>query len=297
MILEPEPSSAGLVERDGVRLAYQVFGDAPRAVLLLPTWPIVHSDFWRLQVPHLAERYAVVAFDGRGNGASDRPTDPESYSPQVSVQDALAVMDATGLDRVPILSVSLGAECAALMAAEHPERVQAAIFIAPYLAVGPQTLERQAAAARFDDHLASHDGWFRWNRHYWMANWEDFLQFFFSQCFTEPDSQRFIDHFVAMGRQTTPDVIAATEAAAQLEGTELVGVLRAVRCPTMVIHGRDDAIAPVGWGIMAAEIMGARLHVLDGAGHEPELREASETNRLIDDFLAREWPARGIAGR
>lgn len=41
------------------------------------------------------------------------------------MEDALAVMDATGLDRASVLSVSLGAECAALLAAEHPERVAA----------------------------------------------------------------------------------------------------------------------------------------------------------------------------
>jgi len=287
------PSSDGVIDRGGVRIAYQVFGQG-RPVLLLPTWPIVHSDFWRLQVPNLARRYRVVAFDGRGNGASSRPLDPESYSSRMSADDALAVMDATGIDRAPVLSVSVGAEWAALLAAEQPQRVAASVFVAPYLAVGPQTEEREVAASTFNDRFERHDGWGKWNRHYWLEHWEGFLAFFFAQCFPEPDSQEFIDHFMAMGRQTTPEVMAAGEDADQLEGEPLLRVLGDIRCPTMVIHGTDDAIAPVQWGITAAEVLGAEIHVLEGAGHEPELREAADTNRLVDAFLDRVWPAGGI---
>jgi pimeloyl-ACP methyl ester carboxylesterase len=290
MLIETRASHEGSVDREGVRVAYQVFGGGPPALLLLPTWPIVHSDFWRLQVPHLAARYTVVTFDGRGNGASGRPIDAASYSTRTSVDDALAVMDATGLDRAAVLSVSLGAEWAAALAAEHPERVAASIFIAPYLALGPQTDEREAAAAAFDELRSSEEGWAKWNRHYWHQDWPGFLEFFFSQCFTEPDSRAFIDHFVAMGLQTTPTVIATTEDADQLEGDPLRAVLGRIRCPTMVIHGTDDAIAPVEWGTMAASILGSELHVLKGAGHEPELREADVTNARIDAFLDRHWP-------
>jgi len=290
MLVGIQSSLDGAIDRDGVRIGYQVFGQG-RPILLLPTWPIVHSDFWRLQVPHLARRYRVVAFDGRGNGASDRPLDPESYSSRTSVDDALAVMEAAGVDRAPVLSVSLGAEWAALLAAEHPERVAASVFIAPYLALGRQTEEREAAAAMFNDRLERYDGWRKWNRHYWHEHWEDFLEFFFGQCFTEPDSRDFIDHFMSMGRETTPEVIAAGEDADQLEGERLTSVLEAIRCRAMVIHGTDDAIAPVDWGIKAAGLLGAELHVLDGAGHEPELREAADTNRLLDEFLDRVWPA------
>lgn len=277
-------------------MAYQVFGNSGRPLLLLPTWPIVHSDFWRLQAPNLARRYKVVAFDGRGNGASDRPLDADSYSPRTTVDDALAVMDAAGVRRAPVLSVSLGAEWAALLAAEQPTRVSACVFIAPYLAVGPQRDERAAAAATFNDRFPDYDGWRKWNRHYWHEDWPGFLEFFFGQCFTEPDSRSFIDHFISMGLQTTPEVMAATEDADQLERAELVRVLREIRCPSMVIHGREDAIAPVDWAVTAATIMGAELHVLDGAGHEPELREARDTNRLIDAFLDRVWPAADPVG-
>lgn len=295
MLVAADPVIEGTVDRDGVRVAYQVFGSGRPALLLLPTWPIGHSDFWCRQVPHLSGRYTVVTFDGRGNGGSDRPMDVTSYSTRTTVEDALAVMDATGVERAAVLSVSLGAEWAALMAADHPGRVAASILIAPYLALGAQTPDREAAAAAFDEPQPSYEGWGKWNRHYWHEDWHGFLEFFFSQCFTEPDSRAFIDHFVAMGLQTTPEVIATTEDADQLEGAELRSVLQRGQCPSLIIHGREDAIAPVAWAMAAARILGAELRLLDGAGHEPELREAEVTNALIDAFLDRVWPASIIA--
>jgi pimeloyl-ACP methyl ester carboxylesterase len=67
------PDRSGYVERDDVRVFYEVYGAGDRTVLLLPTWSIVHSRFWKAQIPYLARHLRVVTFDGRGNGHSDRP--------------------------------------------------------------------------------------------------------------------------------------------------------------------------------------------------------------------------------
>ena len=67
------PDEEGYVERDGVRLFYEVYGSGEPTVLLLPTWSIVHSRHWKMQIPYLARHCRVLTFDGRGNGRSDRP--------------------------------------------------------------------------------------------------------------------------------------------------------------------------------------------------------------------------------
>ena len=67
------PDREGFVERDGVRVFYEVYGDGEPTILLLPTWSIIHSRFWKAQIPYLARRFRVITFDGRGNGRSDRP--------------------------------------------------------------------------------------------------------------------------------------------------------------------------------------------------------------------------------
>src|SRR3954467_12908063 len=107
------PDESGYVERDGVRLHYEVYGSGEPAILLLPTWSIVHSRHWKMQVPYLADHARVLTFDGRGNGASDRP--PDGYEEREFAADALAVMDATDTDRAVLVSLSAGARWALLL--------------------------------------------------------------------------------------------------------------------------------------------------------------------------------------
>src|SRR5690242_5313118 len=87
------PHTEGFIERAGVRTFYEVYGDGSPTYLLLPPWSIVHSRFWKAQVAYLARHFRVVSFDGRGNGLSDRPQEPDAYNPNEFADDALAVMD------------------------------------------------------------------------------------------------------------------------------------------------------------------------------------------------------------
>ena len=75
-----DPDRDGYVERDGVKLFYEVFGTGEPAILLMPTFPIAHSRMWKAQIPYLARSHRVVTFDPRGNGRSDRPRTPEAYT-------------------------------------------------------------------------------------------------------------------------------------------------------------------------------------------------------------------------
>src|SRR5947207_11816416 len=125
------PDATGFVERDDVHLRWEVYGTGEPTVLLLPTWWIIHSRHWKMQIPYLARHCRVVTFDGRGNGRSDRPQEAEAYAEAEFAADALAVMDATRTERAVLVSFSLGSQRAAILAAEHPERVDGAVFVAP----------------------------------------------------------------------------------------------------------------------------------------------------------------------
>lgn len=285
------PDADGSVDRDGVRIQYQVFGDGPRAVLLLPTWAIVHSDFWRHQVPHLAERYRVVTFDGPGNGASDRPADAAAYAERRVADDALAVLDDSGIERATIVSVSQGATWGLILAAEHPHRIPASVFIAPDLPFGPAHPDQERAFTTFDERLERYEGWSKWNRHYWAEDWPGFLEFFFSRCFTEPDSRTEIDHFVGMGLETDADTIVATVEAPALGEVEAERLARKISGPVLAIHGDCDAITPLRRGATLARLAGAELVVLAGSGHEPQCRIPRQINRILDGFLARHHDA------
>ena len=74
-----EPDADGFVDRDGVKLHWERFGDGEPTLLLLPTWTVIHARFWKAQIPYLARHFRVVTYDGPGNGRSDRPLDPGPY--------------------------------------------------------------------------------------------------------------------------------------------------------------------------------------------------------------------------
>src|ERR671915_637123 len=97
------PDVTGFIERDGVKVFYEAYGEGEQTILLLPTWSIIHSRFWKMQIPHLARHARVVTFDGRGNGHSDRPLGPDGFAESEFVADALGVMDATGTDAAALV--------------------------------------------------------------------------------------------------------------------------------------------------------------------------------------------------
>ncbi len=136
------PDEEGYVERDGVRLFYERYGEGEPTALLLPTWSIVHSRFWKLQIPYLARHCRVVTFDGRGNGRSDRPSGGDAYTPDEFAADAAAVMDATGIERATLVALSCGALWGTILAADHPERVDGVVYIGPAVGLAPGHPER-----------------------------------------------------------------------------------------------------------------------------------------------------------
>jgi pimeloyl-ACP methyl ester carboxylesterase len=278
----------GSVHRQGQRIAWQEFGAGDEVLLLLPTWSIVHTGFWREQLPHFADRYRVLAFDGLGNGASDRPVDPRRYGDHLVADDAISVLDARHIDQAVVLGVSQGGPWALALAALHPERVTGAVFIAPNVPLAPGHPERVRGAAAFDAVLEEHEGWGRWNRRYWLEHYEDFLAFFFSECFPEPGSEQQIAHFLAMGLETTGPVLVATRGTEQsrLTAEQAVDYARRLRCPSLVLHGDDDHIAPIARGEELARLAGSELVRLPGTGHEPECRIPEVVNARIDEFLA-----------
>jgi len=126
------PDEEGYVERDGVRVFWERYGEGEPTILLPPTWEIVHSRFWKCQIPYLARHGRVVTFDPRGNGCSDRPDGYDAYVRREFAEDALAVLDAAGVDRAVVVSwCDMGESL--ILAAEHPERVAGLVFIGPPL--------------------------------------------------------------------------------------------------------------------------------------------------------------------
>jgi len=285
------PHESGYVERDGVRLYYEVYGAGKPTVFLLPTWSIVHSRHWKMQIPYLARHCRVITFDGRGNGRSDRPQEPEAYGEREYAADALAVMDVTDTDRAVLVSFSLGAHRAAILAAEHPDRVAGAVFIGPAWPGGGEPLPERTVHA-WEQELETDEGWAKYNKHYWLRDYPGFLEFFFSRFFTEAHSTKPIEDCVGWGLETTAETLVTMENAPGLEPEEARDLAGRIRCPLLVIHGGDDAIISVSRGAALAEQAGGQVVVLEGSGHGPHVRDPVKVNLLLRDFIAPPPPQR-----
>ena len=171
-----QPDRSGHVERDGVRVAWQVYGEQRRpedpAVLLLPTWCLLPAEVWKLQVPFLARRTRVITYDPRGNGASDRPEDASAYARAQLTRDALDVLDATGTERAVVVGLSRGNLQALDLAADHRDRVAAWVAIAPAIpGLAPFPPERLESFDLWDEDTGDDDGWGRYNRYSWLRDY------------------------------------------------------------------------------------------------------------------------------
>lgn len=281
------PDIQAHVERDGVSLGYEVFGDGEPTVLLMPTWTIIHSRFWKMQIPYLARHYRVVTYDGPGNGRSDRVSDPHRYSADSYALDAEAVLQACGVERAIVVGLSLGAGYGARLATLRPDVVSALVMIGPSIPLTSASPERETTFQAFLDPTPDDpQGWQKYNLAYWHSNYHDFVEFFFSQCFPEQHSTKPIEDSVGWAAETGPGILEA-EALKSPPDDPWEEIVSRISCPTLVIHGSEDRISPHARGVRAAELSGGTLLTMQGSGHIPNVRDPVKVNLALRDFAER----------
>ena len=242
------PDRSGYAVRDGVRLYWEQTGCSGPAIFLLPPWSIVHSRCWKLQVPYLARRFRVITADPRGNGRSDRPAGPLHYADRELVDDAVAVLDAAGIDAAILVGLSMGARIALQVADARPDRVRGLALLgasvrtaAPAPACWVQPFERVPD---------SDEGWSRFSADYWRRDLAGFTRFFFGEVFPEPHSSKQIDDAVEWASQTDATTMIATQRAAflgdglrpdEVSALQLAGRLR---CPSSSSTATTTASCP-----------------------------------------------------
>jgi pimeloyl-ACP methyl ester carboxylesterase len=261
-----QPDATGFIERDGVRVFWERYGDGSPTLLLMPTWSLLHSRHWKLQIPYFARLFRVVTFDGRGNGRSDRPTDPDAYADTEYVADALAVLDATDTEQVIVCGLSMGAGYALRLAAEHPERVRGAVFVGASVPIldRPEGGPEVQIDPSFDEPQADEGDWRNYNADYWRRDFPGFAAWFVGEkIFSEPHSTKAIEDSIGWTLETD----------------------RRVQCPALVIHGTDDLISRFAVGERLAAELGAPLIAIEGGGHSPLGRWPVLVNRAIRDFV------------
>ncbi len=292
------PLTEGVIDRDGIKIHYETYGEGAHTFLFIPTWSFVHSRAYKAQIPYFSEHFRCITYDPRGNGKSDRPVDPEAYRLKDYVGDALAVMDATGTRKAILFGYSLSSAVANALAAYHPERVEAVIMVGTNSPLAP-TFEHKNYES-FDCDLETHEGWQKYNRGYWRKDYPGFVNFFTRQCCIEPHSTKHIEDITGWALETNAEVMIATMDVS--EEDDLVmdeAAYRRIECPMLAIHGEKDPIAPLAISEAVAKLTNCELAVIPGAGHGPHARYPAKINTMIRDFLAKHlgtWRPRKASG-
>ena len=272
------------VAADETTIAYGMAGSGP-PVLKAPGF-MSHLEFdwesptWGPFFRAMASRCRLVRFDQRGNGLSDR--NPRDISLETFVQDTEAVADAAGLERFAIYGASQGAAVAITYAVRHPERVSALILHGGY------SRGRLNRSEMTEDAKHGQEALLTLIRTGWGQDNPAFRQMF-STLFIPSASTALMNSFNELMRvSTAPDIAARImEVNAHIDVTQLLGQIEA---PTLIFHGREDAVAPIEEGRrLAARIPNSKFIELDTANHitihnEPAMLQVIEG---MEQFLAK----------
>jgi pimeloyl-ACP methyl ester carboxylesterase/predicted glycosyltransferase len=288
------PDEEGFIERDGVRIFWESYGQGEQTILFLPTWTLVHSRVWKAQIPYFARHFRVICFDPRGNGRSDRPPNPSDYDEREFMQDAVDVMDACGVERAFCVALSRGTQRALLLAAEHPERVEGLVVIGALFPVSLRALRLRVIGKKWMQRFVKNKplttrSWAKYNLHYWThGGYADFVQWWADHMSTEPHSTKQIEDSVRWSHDTDGHALAlsaAGELAAPPTPRDQTALAKRVRCPVLVIHGTKDAITPYADGKALAKATGGRLETVKDAGHLPHARKPVQVNLALREFV------------
>jgi pimeloyl-ACP methyl ester carboxylesterase/DNA-binding CsgD family transcriptional regulator len=243
----------------GVRLAVGVSGSG--APLVKSANWLSHLEFdwqspvWRHWFQFLSAGQQLIRFDPRGCGLTDWEVD--DLSQQAQVADLEAVIDASGLDKFPLLGISQGGAACIEYATRYPDKVTHLILYGAY-SVG--------WAQRGDEAKRSGEALIELIRLGWGQENPAFRQLFASLFIPDATPEQ-IRWFSDLMRTTTKPEIAARI----LESFGVINVrhlLAQVSVPTLVVHARGDARIPFEQGrILAAEIPGARFVTLESRNH------------------------------
>lgn len=259
---------------DGIRLAVSVHGGPSSPPLLMIPGLGAARRVYDPLIPHLEPHLRVLVYDQRGIGDSDPGEGP--YAMAGLAADAVAVLDAAGAPTAAVWGASMGGMVAQQMAIDHPGRVSRLVLAC----TGPGG----AHAARADPDATRAllgKGARTPGEAYRMA-----CTVMYTEAFQREHAE-FIDEEV---RRRDAHPVRGRAFSAQYEAVrhhDTWDRLGGLRVPTLVVHGAEDRVMPVGNGeVIAARIPDARLVVLPGAGHLFFHEDPRRVAGLILEFLS-----------
>jgi pimeloyl-ACP methyl ester carboxylesterase len=246
------------IDRDGVKIYYEVHGDGPP--LILTHGYSSTSAMWPGQVEALARHHQLILWDMRGHGGSDYPDDGSLYSEALTVGDIAALLDEVGAKKAIVGGLSLGGYMSLAFYRARPERVSALLIID----TGPGFKKDDAREAWNERALDTAD---RFDREGLEA-----LK-------SASRERSTVSHRNAKGL-----ALAARGMLTQRDA-RVIEVLPEIKVPSLVVVGADDAPFLAASDYMAAKIPGAQKVVIPAAGHAVNIDQPQAFIAAVLPFL------------
>ena len=246
------------IDRDGIKLHYDVHGSGP--VLILTHGYSSTSAMWQGQIDALSKHHKLVLWDMRGHGQSDYPDDPSAYSEAHTVADMAALLDEVGARRAIVGGLSLGGYMSLAFYRVHPERVSALLIID----TGPGFKKDDARAA--------------WNRRAHDTG-DRFEREGLAVLKSASRERSTVSHREASG------LAHAARGMLTQRDARVIESLPDIKVPALVVVGADDAPFLAASDYMAAKIPGARKLVIPAAGHAVNIDQPQAFIDAVLPFL------------
>lgn len=261
------------VSADGVRVHYEVTGFGGKPPVLLIQGLGAEKNAWNPQRAALALRYRTIALDNRGVGRSDKPAG--TYDLEQMADDAIAVLDATGVEAAHVVGLSMGGAISQILALKYPARVRSLTLVATACRNHPW---REDLLRSWAD-LAATEGMSAMSKEAarWVIGPRSFRRVLPALGWLGPLS--FLNPAAAFVSQV--NAIVRTP-------NDLNSALRDIACPTLVVVGNQDILTPRGDAEeIASLIPTAELVIISGGAHGLTVEHATTFNRILLDFLKR----------
>jgi pimeloyl-ACP methyl ester carboxylesterase len=247
------------LDRDGVKLYYEVHGNGPP--LLLTHGYSSTSAMWKGQIEALSKHHTLILWDMRGHGQSDYPPDPSAYSEAWTVADIAALLDEVGAATAIVGGLSLGGYMSLAFYRAQPERVRALLIID----TGPGFKKDEARDA--------------WNKRAHETG-DRFEREGLSVLRSASRERADASHRDASG------LARAARGMLTQRDARVIESLPGIKVPSLVVVGADDTPFLAASDYMARKIPGAKKAVIPVAGHAVNIDQPQAFIEAVLPFLA-----------
>jgi 3-oxoadipate enol-lactonase len=257
------------IKANGIAINYRIDGPEGAPWIVFSNSLATSLAMWDEQAAALQNSYRVLRYDQRGHGDTDAPAG--RYAFDTLLADALALIDALGIEKTHFAGLSMGGATALGLVERHPERFDRVVVCDSPCQSTPQssqqwqeriaTAQKQGMAALVEPTIAR-----------WFAPE------------TVAANPPHLEKVRAMIRSTPVDGFIGCAAA--LADHDYASAVASVERPVLFVAGEKDGAAPAAMRKLHEKLGGSRFVELAGAGHISNMDRPAEFNRALGDFLA-----------